>query len=557
MTERQDATVTERQDATVTERHDATMTERHDAIVVGAGHNGLVAAFYLARAGVRPLVLERRDVIGGAAVTEEFHPGFRNSSASYVVSLLREEIVADMELKRHGYETIPLKGSFAPLQDGRSILLTGDADHDRAQIGQVSNRDYDSMQRFDAIMGRLSDFLRDQMLREPPALGGGGIGDLVSMLRVGNRVRQLSPEDRHHLIQLFTTPAADILDRWFDADDVKAMYASAITAGNAVSLRAPGSAINMLHLAVGSVDGVRRQWAYARGGMGAITQAMAKALAEKGGTIRTHAPVRRIVVEDGRAVGVELEGGERIDAALVLANTDPNRTFLKLVGAEHLDPDFAQGIERFRQWSGSCRFNFALSGVPEFACMPGSDIGIQHQCFIRMETGYRDFEDAFEAAAQGKLPERPIVDAMIPTSLDDSLAPKGCHIMGVLAQQYPKKLADGRSWDEARDEATDGVIRTIERYVPKFRQQIVGTMALTPLDLERRFGLTGGDVYHGRLDLDQLFSLRPHPKAAQYRTPIRGLYLCGAGAHPGGGVSGAPGHNAAKRVLKDMRAKRA
>jgi len=532
------------------------VTGKHDAIIVGAGHNGLVAAFYLARGGIRPLVLERRDMIGGAAVTEEFHPGFRNSSASYVVSLLREEVIADMDLKRHGFETLPLKGSFVPLDNGRSILLTGNPDHDRAQIGQFSNADYDAMQRFDAMMGRLSNFLRDQMLREPPALGGGGIGDFVSMLRVGNQIRNLTPEDRHHLIQIFTAPAADILDRWFASDDVKSIYASTITAGNAVSLRAAGSAINLLHLSVGQVDGVRRQWAYAKGGMGAITQAMAKALNEKGGTIRTGTAVRRIVIEDGRTTGVELESGERLESNLVLANTDPNRTFLKLVGREHLDEGFASDIGHFRQWSGSCRFNFALSGVPEFACKPGAAIGIQHQCFIRMETGYRDFEDAFEAAAQGKLPERPIVDAMIPTALDDSLAPAGCHIMGVLAQQYPKELADGRSWDEARDEATEGVIRTVERYIPKFRQQIVGTMALTPLDLERRFGLTGGDVYHGRLDPDQLFSLRPHPKAAQYRTPIRGLYLCGSGAHPGGGVSGEPGHNAAKRVLKVLHAKR-
>lgn len=535
---------------------DSTAPAAPDAIIVGAGHNGLVAAFYLARAGMKVLVLERRPVIGGAAVTEEFHPGFRNSSASYVVSLLRDEIVDAMELRRYGYETIALKGSFGPLHDGRSVLMTGDDAHDRAQIGQVSNRDYDAMERFGAIMGRLSDFLRDQMLREPPALGGGGIGDFVAMLRAGNQIRKLSPEDRYHLIQMFTTPAADILDRWFDSDAVKAMYASTITAGSAVSLRAPGSAINMLHLAVGAVDGERRKWAYVKGGMGTITQAMAKALAAKGGTIRTDAPVRRILVENDRATGVELESGERIAAKLVLANTDPNRTFLKLVGRDRLDSGFAQDIERFRQWSGSFRLNFALDGVPEFACRPGPDIGIHHQCFLHMESGYKDFEESFQAASQGRLPANPIVDATIPTSLDDSLAPPGKHIMGVLAQHYPKELADGRSWDEARDEATEGVIRVIERYIPKFRQLILGIMALTPAHLEARFGLTGGDVYHGRLEPDQLFSLRPHPKAAQYRTPIKGLYLCGSGAHPGGGVSGAPGHNAARRVLKDRRAGR-
>ncbi len=529
------------------------MASDFDAIVVGGGHNGLVAAFYLARGGLKTLVLERRHVVGGAAVTEEFHPGYRNSIAAYVVSLLRPEVVADLELKRHGYETIPITGSFAPFADGRYLLLTGEEAHDRAEVGKFSNRDYDAMTRFRDLLHRLADAIRAQMLREPPRLSGAGMGDLVSMLRLGLDLRRLDGDARHRLVQLFAASIGDILDRRFDSEAVKLLYAATATAGNMVSLYQPGSAINLLHLTIGEVDGVRGGWALAKGGMGAITQGMAAAARERGVEIRTKAPVARVLVRDGGARGVRLEDGTEIAARVVLANTDPKRTFLALVGEEYLEPDFAADIRAYRMESGSLRMNLALSGVPEFAALPGPSIGRHHKSFIRLMPSWAEVEEAYHAARQGDMPRRPIIDAVIPSALDDGLAPPGCHVMGLLCQHYPYRLSGGRDWDEVKERVADRIIDELARHVPNIRRILVGRQVLSPLDLERVFGLTGGDVYHGRLDLDQLFSLRPHPKAAQYRTPIRGLYLCGSGAHPGGGVSGAPGHNAARRVLKDLR----
>jgi phytoene dehydrogenase-like protein len=529
------------------------MAQQFDAIVIGAGHNGLTAAGYLAKAGRKVLVLERRAVVGGAAVTEEFHPGYRCSIASYVVSLLRDEVVRDLDLKRHGYATIPMHNTFAPLPDGRSLLLTGEDAHDQAEVAKFSNRDFAAMAEFDRRLARAADVLRAEMLRAPPPLADGGFAGVLSMLRLGNRFRKLDAEERQFLLQLFTTPVGDLLDRWFDSEIVKIKYAASATAGSFVSLYQPGSAVNLLHLSIGEIDGVRGGWALAKGGMGAITQAMAAAARGFGAEIRTDAPVARVLIEQSRAAGVCLESGEEIRGRAVLSNADPKRTFLGLVGENRLDEPFAAGIRAYRMGTGCFRMNIALSAVPEFAARPGASIGPHHQAFIRLNGTMAEFEDAWLSARKGELPRVPIVDAVIPTALDDSLAPPGCHVLSILAQHYPYALADGRSWDEYRAPAAEGIIDAIARYIPDIRRIMVGYQALSPLDLERVFGLTAGDVYHGRLDLDQLFSLRPHPQAAQYRTPLPGLYLCGAAAHPGGGVSGAPGHNCAKQVLRDLR----
>jgi len=529
------------------------MVQQFDAIVIGAGHNGLTAAGYLAKAGRKVLVLERRAVVGGAAVTEEFHPGYRCSTASYVVSLLRDEVVRDLDLKRHGYATIPMHSTFAPLPDGRSMLLTGDAAHDQAEVARFSNRDYRAMAEFDRRLARAADVLRAEMLRPPPPLADGGFGGMLSMLRLGNGFRKLDAEERQFLLQLFTTPVGDLLDRWFDSEIVKIKYAASATAGSFVSLYQPGSAVNLLHLSIGEIDGVRGGWALAKGGMGAITQAMAAAARSFGADIRTDAPVARLLIEQDRAVGVRMESGEEIRARTVLSNADPKRTFLGLVGEARLDDGFARGIQAYRMGTGCFRMNIALNAAPAFAARPGSGIGPHHQAFIRLNGTIAEFEAAWLAARDGALPAVPIVDAVIPTALDDSLAPPGCHVLSILAQHYPYALADGRSWDDHREAAAQGIIDAVSRYIPDIRRIMVGYQALSPPDLERVFGLTAGDVYHGRLDLDQLFSLRPHPKAAQYRTPIPGLYLCGAGAHPGGGVSGAPGRNCATTVLRDLR----
>jgi phytoene dehydrogenase-like protein len=525
----------------------------YDAIVVGGGHNGLTAAGYLAKAGRKVLVLERRPIVGGAAVTEEFHPGYRCSIASYVVSLLRDEVVRDLELRRHGYETIPMHAVFVANRDGRSLFINGDPANDQAEVGKFSNRDYQQLQTFNARLAAAAGILREQMLREPAAIANGGAADFLAMLKLGAGFRRLKPDERQFLLQLFTTPVGALLDRWFDSEIIKVKFAASATAGGYVSLSQPGSAINLLHLSIGAIDGERGAWALARGGMGAITKAMASAVRDLGGEIRTDAAVARIAISGGRATGVRLENGEEIAAKAVLANTDPKRTFLKLVGEEHLDPEFAQDIRAFRAGSGTYRMNIALNGVPEFAARPGATIQPHHQSFIRLMDRVEDFERAWWSAQSGELPPVPMIDVVIPTALDDSLAPPGCHVMSLLCQQYPYHLSGGRSWDDVREPEAQRIIDTVEHHVPNIRKIMVGHQAMSPLDLERIFGLTHGDVYHGRLDPDQLFSMRPHPKAAQYRTPIAGLYLCGAGAHPGGGVSGAPGHNCARRVLKDLR----
>ena len=528
------------------------MGRNWDAVVVGGGHNGLTAAAYLARAGLSVTVLERRDIVGGAAVTEEIHPGFRTSTASYVVSLLRPEVVDDLALRRHGYDPIPLENTFAPMADGRSLLLTADEAANDREVAQFSASDRAAMRRFDGLIDAAASVLRETMLHEPVALHGGGSGDLLEAIRLGRGFRRLDAGQRHFMLQLFTTPVGALLDRWFESEIVKIKYAATATAGNFVSLCQPGSALNLLHLRIGEIGGVKGGWALARGGMGAISDALAAAARAHGAEIRTGAPVERILVEHGRAAGVALASGEVVRARTVLAGADPKRTFLTLVGEEHLDADFAAGIAAYRMGSGTFRMNLALSGVPEFTARPGGGLGAHHRSFIRMIASLDSMEECWWTARRGELPAEPVIDAVIPTALDDSLAPPGCHVLSLLCQHYPYRLAGGRDWADLRNSAAERVIDTVARYIPRIRDILVGWQAMSPADLERIYGLTGGDVYHGRLDPDQLYSLRPHPDAAGYRTPVAALYLCGAGAHPGGGVSGAPGRNAARRVLRDL-----
>ncbi len=526
--------------------------DMYDTIIVGAGHNGLTAACYLAKAGKKILVLERRHVVGGAAVTEEIAPGFRASSASYVVSLLRDEIVRDLELKRQGYETVAIEGGFCVLDDGRHLMLTDDADANRAEIARHSNQDYESKLKFDANLAAISDVLRRQMLREPPDMGGGW-ASLFDALRMGNDMRKLDADRRHRMMQLLTTPAGDLLDRWFDSEIIKVKYASSVIAGTCVNLRQPGSAINMLHLSIGAIDGAKGAWAVAKGGMGAITQAMAATAEERGVSIRTNAEVERILVDDGKVTGVRLTGGEVLQAVTVAANTDPKRTFLTLVGAENLDCEFAADIAQWRQNSGTFRMNLALKGLPKFDLKPPIPPSDPMRCSITFAPGLATFDQSYDLAMRGELPEKVVISAHFPTVFDPSLAPDGGHVMSLLCQHYPFELADGRVWDDCREDVADRIVSQLTDHLPDLPDLIVGRQIHSPADLERVFGLTGGDVYHGKLEPDQLFSMRPHPKASRYATPISGLYLCGAGAHPGGGVSGAPGHNAARRILKDHR----
>lgn len=525
-----------------------------DAIVVGAGHNGLTAAAYLGKAGLKTLVIERQPMVGGAAITEEFHPGYRNSVASYTVSLLRPEVIRELDLPRHGYRTIPYRGSLNLYADGRALLLTGDPAHDRAAVGRFSNRDYENLERFYAMIGEVGEVVRAQWLKEPPDLGGGFL-DLLGMLKVGRDVKRLKPELRHFLLQLFTSSANAIVERRFESEAIRNEVAAHAVSGNFTSLDQPGSAIPFFHHALGEFEGRRGAWGLVKGGMGAVTEAMAAAAREAGVEIRTGAPVARILVEAGRATGVRLESGEELRARMLLANTDPKRTFFKLVGREHLDPAFAADIERIRMGHASLRMNLALSGAPEFAALAGAEAEIALGSSIAMFPDRAAIEASYRTAMAGHIPDEPYVNLVLPSALDDSLAPRGHHVMSLLCKYFPYRLADGASWDAIGDRVADRILAKVERHIPNLSRILVARQLLTPLELERRFGLTEGDIFHGRHDLDQIFSLRPHPSAARYRTPLPGLYLCGSGSHPGGGVSGAPGRNAAGRAIRDFRRK--
>lgn len=511
----------------------------------------MTAAGYLAKAGLKTAVLERRSMVGGAVVTEEIYPGYRISTVSYVVSLLRPEIIKDLELKRHGFEMIRLDGTLSICGDDH-LFLNGDKTHDQKEVGRFSNVDFRAMAKFEAMIQKIGRVIRNQMLREPPKLDA-GIPDLIPLVLMGLDIRRLSSDFRHRLLQMLTSSAHDIIERWFHSDMIKSMYASACFSGNYASLRQPGSAIAFFHSAIGKLDGEPGAWRLVKGGMGGITQAMAKFARSKGAEIRTSAPVEKIVVEKGRAVGVRLESGEILYSRCVLANTDPKRTFLKLLDPVHLDPEFVKDIRQIRMGHGSLRINLALKGLPDIRFFTPGEQGPWHRSDITIFPDIKGLEANYFAAATGRLPEEPRLEITIPSTADASLAPPGHHVMSVLAKYYPYELADGRSWEEIKERVADGIIGYMAQTMPNLPDLILGRHILTPTDLETEYGLTEADIFHGRHDLDQIFSLRPHPKAAQYRTPVENLYLCGSGAHPGGGVCGAPGHNAARRVMADLK----
>lgn len=523
-----------------------------DALVIGGGHNGLTAANYLAMGGLKVCVLEKNDVVGGAAVSEEFHPGYRNSVASYVVSLLRPEVVEELELKKYGYEPIRLQNSFYPDSNGDYILLTDDATQNQAQYGKFSNSDYDSFQAYDEVVEQVAGVLSSQWLKEPPKLKGGGIADLISAAKLGRDVSKMDGDLRYRLVQFFMGAPDSIIERWFESDKVKAMVASHCMPANYASLHHPGASIAMLHHAVGELDGHKGSWGIVKGGMGSITKAMAASAEAKGVVIRTGVGVKKITTENGRATGVLLDDGTELGARIVAANTDPKRTFLTLLGEEELPKAFAQDIGALRQESASLRMNLALKGLPDFSCIPGTEIAPHHRSSISIIESKEHLEEAYRSARAGIPADPPIIESIIPSVIDDSLTDEpGTHVMSLLCKYMPYDLADGKNWDDEKEGVVENILSYLKTFIPNLSDILVATQCLTPLDIERRFGMTRGDICHARLEPDQMFSMRPHPEAAQYATPVKGLYLCGSGAHPGGGVTGAPGRNAAKRILKD------
>ncbi|MBD7988467.1 NAD(P)/FAD-dependent oxidoreductase [Luteimonas sp. Sa2BVA3] len=525
-----------------------------DVIIIGGGHNGLVCAAYLAGAGLKVRVLERRGIVGGAAVTEEFHPGFRNSVASYTVSLLNPRVIADLRLAEHGLRVVERPYSnFLPLPDGRAFRLGGE--HGQAEVATWSARDAERLPLYYAMLERVVAVLRELMLLTPPNVSDGFVlADWLASAAVARRLGRLDMRGRRDLLDLFTKSAGDLLDAWFESEPLKAALGWDSVVGNFASPYTPGSAYVLLHHVFGEVNGRQGAWGHAIGGMGAITQTMAAECAARGVVVETGAEVAQVLVEGGRAVGVALADGRTLRARAVAGNVNPKLLYTALVPREHLDEDTAQRFERYRCGSGTFRMNVALSELPDFIAAPGTSLQPHHQSGILVGHSLRYFEQAyFDAKSKQHNPgwaRAPIVELVISSTLDDTLAPPGAHVASLFCQHVHPQVDGG--WDAHRDTVARLMIETVDAVAPNFRASVLGYEALSPLDLERRFGLLGGDIFHGALGLDQLFSARPVLGQGNYRGALPGLYLCGSGTHPGGGVTGLPGRNAAREIARDL-----
>ena len=526
-----------------------------DVVIIGAGHNGLTCAAYLAAGGLRVKVVERRRVVGGAAVTEEFHPGFRNSVAAYTVSLLNPKVIADLKLAEHGLKIVERRAqNFLPSPDG-SYLLTGEG-RTLPSVARLSAHDAEAIVGFSQELETIADVLRQLVLRPPPNLvegfGLNAMSEAFNALGTAGILKKLSLTQKRDLLDLFTRSAGEMLDERFENDLVKALFGFDAIVGNYASPYAAGSAYVMLHHAFGEVNGKKGVWGHAIGGMGAITQALARVVRARGAEIEVDAGVREVIVEQGRAAGVILDNGETIRAKYVASNVNPKLLYTRLIQADALPADFLARMKRWRNGSGTFRMNVALSRLPSFTALPGEGDHLTAGIIIAPGLDYMD--RAYRDAREHGWSRAPVVEMLIPSTLDDSLAPAGAHVASLFCQHVAPRLPDRKTWDDHREEVADLMIATVDRYAPGFGQSVLGRQVLSPLDLEREFGLLGGDIFHGALTLNQLFSARPMLGHADYRGPLKGLYHCGSGAHPGGGVTGAPGHNAAQVILRDHRA---
>ena len=540
---------------------------RYDAIVIGGGHNGLTCAAYLARAGRKVLVLERRHVLGGAAVTEEVFPGFKFSVCSYVVSLLRPEIIRELDLPRHGMELLPLDGTFTPMPNGDYLWRVNDHYKTRREIMRHSRLDaeaYDEYGKAMVEMGRFAKPILGMLPPDPTSLDPRG---LLELLGIGRRFRGMRYHDRLNQVQLLTMSAIDFLDQWFETDVLKATMSASGIIGTFLGVRSPGTAYVLLHHYMGEIDGAFRSWGLSRGGTGAVSNAIAAAARELGVDIRTEQAVAKILTKNGRATGVALANGDEVEAKTVISSVDPNLTFLKLLDPRVLPDDFVAGVRRYKFRGSSGKVNLALDALPDFTCLPGPGAHLRGAMSISPSVDY--MEQAYDDAKYGRFSRRPYMDIVIPSLTDPSVAPPGKHVMSCFVQYAPYELrrepgagsrepGDGNRefdpglWDQQREAFGDAVIDAIAQYAPNIRNIILHRQVLTPLDLEREYGLTEGNIFQGELTLEQLFFLRPVPGWAQYATPVDRLYMCGSATHPGGGIMGAPGRNAAMRVLKEI-----
>jgi phytoene dehydrogenase-like protein len=527
--------------------------EAYDAVIVGAGHNGLACACYLAAAGMSVCMVERRAVVGGAAVTEEFHPGFRNSTAAYTVSLLNPKVIRDLRLAHHGLRVVERPyANFLPLPDGDHLKVGGGLEATQREVGRFSKRDAERLPAYYERLDVVAGVLRGLLLETPPNVGG-GVQDLFRAWKAGRRLNALPLQAKRDVLDLFTVSAADWLDRWFESVPIKACLGFDAVVGNFASPEAPGSAYVLLHHVFGEVNGKKGAWGHAIGGMGAITQAMRSEAEARGVEIRTGHGVARVLAREGRARGVALDNGDEIAARCVVSNAHP-RALLRLL--EDVPGAWREPFTHYQSESATLRMNVALAELPDFASVPGRHAQPHHSSGIIMAPSLEFMDRAYATAREDGWSQEPIVEMLIPSTVDDSLAPAGRHVASLFCQHFRYALPGGRSWDEERERAADAVIEQVTRFAPNFKASVLGRRIFTPLDLEREFGLVGGDIFHGKLTLNQLFSARPVLGHGDYRMPLKGLYLCGSGAHPGGGVTGVPGHNCAREVVHDWRRKR-
>jgi phytoene dehydrogenase-like protein len=529
------------------------MPVTYDLIVIGGGHNGLVTAAYVARKGLKVLVLERREVLGGACVTEEVWPGYKVSTAAYVNSLLRPEIIHDLELKRHGFQMLPRNpSSFTPFPDRRSLLLGPDKALTHREVSKFSVKDADALPKYEAMLERVADFLEPTLVMTPPNPWSLKPGNLVQLARLGLGFLKLG-HDGQKAVEILAGAASPILDRWFESEQLKVTLATDAIIGAMASPSMPGTAYVLFHHVMGECDGVRGVWGYVRGGMGGISNAIASAAREAGAEIRTKAEATKILTANGTVRGVVLRDGTELRATRVASGVDANVTFLKLMGNGDLPPEFVEAVRHLDYSSASCKINIALGELPDFKALPGTAVGPQHRGTIHISPTMEYIERAYDDAKYGRPSQAPIIEATIPSSLDETLAPAGQYVMSMFTQYFPYKLAPGLSLAEEREKYADRCFDLMNEYAPNFKRSVIARQVLTPVDLEERFGLTGGNIMQGVMSLSSLSFMRPVPGYADYRTPVRNLYLCGAATHPGGGVMGACGFNAAREIIRDAR----
>src|SRR5712672_730941 len=527
------------------------MAQHYDVIVIGGGHNGLTNAAYLAKAGKKVVVLERRQVLGGAAVTEEIIPGFLFSECSYVVSLLRPEIIRDLDLPRHGLEILPLDGTFSPMLNGDYLWRMNDHGRTIREIRRHSRVDAEAYDEFGKAMQAMCRFVKPILSMVPPDPATLNPRELMKMLFLGRRFQDMNSEDKYNQVQLMTMSAIDFLDQWFETDVLKATMSASGIIGTFLGVRSPGTAYVLLHHYMGEIDGAFRAWGFARGGTGGISNAIADAAVEAGVEIRKEAAVAKIIVKNGRAVGVALANGDEIYGRVISSSVDPRHTFIEFIDNGNLPAEFLDEVRRYKFRGSSGKVNLALDALPDFKCMPGPGAHLRGAISISPSVEY--MERAYDDAKYGNYSKRPYIDMVIPSLTDPSVAPAGKHVMSCFVQYAPYKLKEG-TWDEKREAFGDTVVNTISEYAPNLKNLILHRQVVTPLDLEREFGLTEGNIFQGELSLEQLFFLRPVPGWAAFRTPIKNLYLCGSATHPGGGIMGAPGRLAALEILKDGKA---